>query len=471
MKNSNFETTVELSRFIRCLFDDSQLSFVLQRMANVLALDVGVLNRYFGNSISNAYNHRLGRFGSGLSIWNVFISIGQVWVWILAVPLFSHKGKWLGKDINCHVLIDGIQSKAELERWTALKAAVKEDIVFLTKVKNIAVPGFDIIGWKPLYGYKTDRYFLMVCRVCFFSFVPFLILSFKYKINFFNLLLRTINDLLYYRCVFSKIKSRYLVQDRNLGSTNAIRNFLFKHYGGIASCCVQKNIWQSSGTALYTDTDVLFAIGRRTGELVLSFDSRVEKTYAVGSMSMQNALLGRESAVSEREVLDILFVGSNTSTDLRRDWAANYEAIAWLVQIANACPHLKVGIKHHQNSIPDLNEAKITKGSRVIYINPDMNSYAQALDSRIVVSYASTLIYEMIGLGKDAYFLDPKGENTFINPFVSNNYIIKDVETLKERLAGDGTDKTGHFAWGQTADYCIPSLDVVRGISAVISPD
>ena len=42
-------------------------------------------------------------------------------------------------------------SKAELERWIALKTAVKEDIVFLTKVKNIAVPGFDIIGWKPLW--------------------------------------------------------------------------------------------------------------------------------------------------------------------------------------------------------------------------------------------------------------------------------------------------------------------------------
>ena len=119
----------------------------------------------------------------------------------------------------------------------------------------------------------------------------------------------------------------------------------------------------------------------------------------------------------------------------------------------------------------DLNEAKITKGSRVIYIDPDMNSYAQALDSRIVVSYASTLIYEMIGIGKDAYFLDPKGENTFINRFVSNNYIIKDVETLKERLAGDGTDETRHCTWGQTADYCIPSLDVVGGISAVISPE
>ncbi|MGC6497200.1 MAG: hypothetical protein ACON4I_04755 [Candidatus Puniceispirillaceae bacterium] len=369
------------------------------------------------------------------------------------------------------MLIDGIQSKAELERWIALKAALSDDIAFLTKANNIAVHGFNIVGWKPPFGYKIDGHFLMVCRVCFFSFVPFLILSFKYKINFFNLFLRAINDFLYYRSVFTKIKSRYLLQDRNLGSTNAIRNFLFKCSGGIASCCVQKNIWQCSGTALYTDVDILFSIGRRTGELLSSFDSRVEKVYAVGSMSMQNALLGRECAVSEREVLDVLFVGSNTSTDLRRDWSANYEAIDWLVQIANECPHLKVGIKHHKNSIPDLNEVKITKGSRVTYIDPDMNTYAQALDSRIVVSYASTLIYELIGIGKDAYFLDPKGDNTFINPFVSNNYIIEDVKTLKEHLAGDAKNNARYLAWGQTAEYCIPSLDVVRGITAVIKPD
>ena len=144
-----------------------------------------------------------------------------------------------------------------------------------------------------------------------------------------------------------------------------------------------------------------------------SFDSRVEKIYAVGSMSMQNALLSRESAVSEREVLDILFVGSNTSTDLRRDWAANYEAIAWLVQIANACPQLKVGIKHHQNC----SGLEARYGSRVIL----WARYEQLCAGSRLELWCLTplLIYEMISIGRTHIF-GARGENTFINRFVLN---------------------------------------------------
>lgn len=471
MQNLKFESVNVLFRFTESLFSDSKVSLALEGIANRLCLDILVLRRYFGNSISNAYNNKKGKFESDLSILSIVISIGQIFLVLLLVPVLSSAGNRPRKKVNCHVLVDGIQTNAELKRWSALKKTLNNDVVFLTKSDNISIPDFDVFAWKQLYGYKVDSRFLMVCRVCFCAFVPLLILSLRYKINFFHLLLRLINDFLYYSCIFSIINGKYLIQDRNLGSTNAVKNFLFKKFGGIASCCVQKNIWQSSGTALYTDIDIFFAIGKRTGELVLPFGSRLGKTYAVGSMSMQNALSGRENRESASQVLDVLFVGSNTATDLRRDWSANYEAIKWLVQLANEFPQMKFGIKHHQYSIPDPNEAIVTKGSRLIYIDPDCNSYTQALDSRIIVSYASTLIYEMIGIGKHAYFLDPRGENTFINSFVSNNHIINDVEKLKDCLLACELDDASRVLCEQGAAYCIPSLDVVRDIFAVISPD
>ncbi len=471
MKNLKFESVNDLFKFTESLFADTDFSLVLEGMANRLCLDFSVLQRYFGNSISNAYNHKLEKFESRLSILSIFLSIGQIFLMLLLVPVLSSAGNRPRKEVNCHVLVDGIQTNAELERWSALKKTLNNDIVFLTKSKNISVRDFEVFAWKQLYGYNVDGRFFMACRACFCAFVPLINLSFRYKINFFHLLLRLLNDFLYYSCIFAKIKGRYLIQDRNLGSTNAIKNFLFKKFGGTASCCVQKNIWQRSGTALYTDIDILFAIGKKTGELVLPFGSRLEKTYAVGSMSLQNALSGRENRKSVSEVLDVLFVGSNTATDLRRDWSANYEAIKWLVQLANEFPQMKFGIKHHKYSIPDSNEAMVTKGSRLIYVDSDFNSYTQALDSRIIVSYASTLIYEMIGIGKDAYFLDPRGENTFINSFVSNNHVIKSVEKLRDCLLACGLHGTSRVSHEHGSWYCIPHLDVVRDIFAVIGSE
>ena len=114
MRKLKFESAKDLFRFTESLLNDSSVLLVLQRLANSLCLDLSVLKRYFGNAISNAYDHKLGKFEFGLSRWSIVISIGQVFLFLLLVLVLSKKENLSGKGINCHVLVDGIQTNAEL---------------------------------------------------------------------------------------------------------------------------------------------------------------------------------------------------------------------------------------------------------------------------------------------------------------------------------------------------------------------
>ena len=91
-------------------------------------------------------------------------------------------------------------------------------------------------------------------------------------------------------------------------------------------------------------------------------------------------------------------------------------------------------MKHHPNNIADKDEREILKNSNVKYINPKLNSYKFIENTKIFLSFSSTMIIEVYGAGRTGYFVDPdKNNNVF---FEKNNSLRKirlsDLEELKK---------------------------------------
>ena len=91
-----------------------------------------------------------------------------------------------------------------------------------------------------------------------------------------------------------------------------------------------------------------------------------------------------------------------------------YESIRWLTHINKKYPKLRIGIKHHPSAGIDRFERDIIKDSGVELIDKNLESYKLVEDSKVCITYASTLGYESFLFKKCCLFLDPNNNNNFI---------------------------------------------------------
>ena len=71
-------------------------------------------------------------------------------------------------------------------------------------------------------------------------------------------------------------------------------------------------------------------------------------------------------------------------------------------------------IKHHGNFPHDAREAKIIRGSKIkleVFSNSINGSYANAFKSKVLCSFGSTMIFELLGHNRPGFFIDPNFEN------------------------------------------------------------
>ena len=217
-------------------------------------------------------------------------------------------------------------------------------------------------------------------------------------------------------------KAKYMIQDRNLGRTNALKNYLFKKFGGIASSCIQKNIVQHNEYALFYDTDIFFTYGNRTADDILDLGARIDKIIPVGSFAMESSHKNRarysNQSEAQEDVIDVLYIGINAVTSKKTNWDGYYESIKWLANLYKNEKTLNIAIKHHPSWVSDARELSITKNTHIKYIKETDDSYQVASQARVIITYGSSMGYELLGQGKNVFFIDPDEKNPFINKFV-----------------------------------------------------
>lgn len=115
--------------------------------------------------------------------------------------------------------------------------------------------------------------------------------------------------------------------------------------------------------------------------------------------------------------IDLLYLGINMGNCLKnrrffdrypeaqKDY---YEGFKWLVKLNKEHPELMICIKHHSGDYRperDTEELDIIKYSNIIYIDNTLNSFIFAEESKMCVSYCSSMILELNGYPRLARFI------------------------------------------------------------------
>lgn len=251
--------------------------------------------------------------------------------------------------------------------------------------------------------------------------------SLKNKFNF--LLFLNIILFSYFKnySIFSEYKSDVLIHDRIYLSC-PIRNSLFKKFGGKISVCVQHQLTEPI-ISLFNDIDLFLTFGseKSTKKILDKFGSNVKKIYAVGSPRLENYYYKSSSSFHFKEKIDILVIGVNFSgwyyanKNTRKNY---YKYCSYIRDISIRYPFLKIYVKHHTSHKEDIREIDIFKNSSVKFLDEKKNSYSFLKNSKLILSFSSTMIQETYGIKrKNVYFVDPEQNNLLF--FKDNSYLNK----------------------------------------------
>tara|TARA_B100001063_G_scaffold247388_1_gene294194 strand:- start:15773 stop:17140 length:1368 start_codon:yes stop_codon:yes gene_type:complete len=421
--------------------------------------------QYFKFKISNYFNMKEKKFGKELANKNLLLSCIKFLGFLFLTLIKSSSKPEKNKKYHFELLIDDIQSKDEIERWIPFEKEFKEEnTIFISRISQEHIQSRNIVFRPFLKGYSRAILSAKFLKLILEDLPKVIFLSLRLRLNLVFIYTHLLNDYFYFYSLFKNYSADYLIQDRNLGTANPIKNYLFKENGGKITSCLQKNIIEHNGTALFYDIDIFFTYGEKTGEEALNLGGRIDKIHPVGSASMNNAL---KVFPEEHELLyDVLFIGQNT-TSKRTDWDYYYQSIEWLIRLANESEGLKIAIKHHPTWRGDSREKDIIRNSEIIHVNKSENSYILGLQSKIVLTYGSSMLYEFMSLREDLYFLDPGKENPFINNFVySDDIVIDSYEKLRLKAQENKIPRIKDSI--DSKNYCRPNGDIPRKVINIL---
>lgn len=444
--------------------DDNGLSIFYSKRFGV---PEQVSKQYIKQRISRLYNMKNNSYERVLQNRSVILSSFKLLAYYIVVIFRS---KVVSSERSKYdIIIDDIQQLHELSRWNALEEEFSSNKTLF--VSKIHVPvdvcgGHNVYFQKPMSGYSAMVLRGIGVHLVFSDLFYLVKSSFRLGINLVQIHIHYLNDYLYYKTIFELFFASYLIQDRNLGRTNALKNYLFKQSGGVKTACIQKNIIQMNGNALYYDIDTLFTFGNRSADGLGGLGGSIGEIVPVGSFAMESAVHHLIEVDKKRNIdknaIDVLFIGINVVYSKRTDWSGYYEAVSWISRLSNEYPEHVVRIKHHATSSFDPYEHNLLAGSLVEYVDSDLNSYTSAAQSRIVVTFGSTMGYELIGFGHEVFFLDPLDNNPMVSDFLhEERRVIVDYGELSSLIKNGMNGLGGDI---NRLNYCIPSRDVSKSI-------
>lgn len=469
MKNT-FKLVKDLESRINLLISSNEGQLLVSYYVNRFNLPEHIVNQYLKQRIASNFNTRSEDFHDVMTLPYLFSSILKYIGFLFLAFFYSKKTKIESTSEIYDLLIDDIQHHNELERWRRLENEFgMGKVLFIARSKiDKAIKANDIVTRTALKDYDRSLLLNNTSNILIKDLWFFFQKSFKLNLNLVHLHTYFINDFLYYSSLFKLFKAKYMIQDRNLGRTNALKNYLFKLSGGKVTSCIQKNIAQHNGYALFYDIDIFFSYGDKTADDILDLGARIDHIFPIGSFAMDGSSIDlnhRENrSSSKRQSIDIMYIGINAITSDKTNWDGYYESIKWLATFSTKHNDKKIFIKHHPSWLPDEREFNIIKDTNIEYIEKTADSYEIASQSRLIITYGSSMGYELIGFGLDVIFVDPNNDNPFVNNFLysSDNVIYRydNFESILKNSETQGLRKSE----SQSMDYCHSSDDISRRI-------
>ena len=174
----------------------------------------------------------------------------------------------------------------------------------------------------------------------------------------------------------------------------------------------------------------------------MQLGSRIGESKPVGSLRVENFLNKSSKKFNYDKEIDILIFGVNLynwlyiNNESKKNY---YKFLNYIRILSDNYKDLKIVFKHHPNNIMDSKEVEIMKNSNVIYLDKKINSYSLIKNSKLFLSYSSTLIVETSGLLGKSYFVDPNNNNkVFFNESDNFNKIklvdFADIEKIVDTV-------------------------------------
>ena len=364
-------------------------------------------------------------------------------------------------------MIDNIGSELELNLFKNFELQEgAENILYLSEKRNLK--GKNIIFYNFMntgFNLKNITYYYQVIYLS-------LKLSLSSKINFVYLFLSFLKEYYYYENFFLINNADFLLTHKHYETSN-IKYFFFKKYGGRTYATIQKNISTTNSNSFFYYADYNFAFSEKVKIPKSDRLNFIKKNISTGSFFMENLYFNKSNnfLTSEIDKFDILYIGGNDlyPRSTYDSWIGHNKIyqihLEWLKQASIEYPKLKFGFKHRQNNIDNFEE-KILEDSNVRIINKKYNSYDVAKNSKLVLSFASTMIIELLTLGIKSFYLNPGFKNRqFLYDIKDSKKIsIPDYSTLKECIINlDLNNQVNKY------EFCVNSSNVTKKIVSYLN--
>lgn len=409
-KNSFLFETDELIKIIDKFIDQDNLVNLFNHFYYAYGLPKEVTKRKFKRFIATSYIYKKSSFNNKLRLKSLPRSMLTYGALFYAC-FFTKKSK---KSNNYQLIIDDLWSPVELARLEKLVNLFgKENVLCIARSKEVRkeFSEYNIYLKSFFKDFNKIELYKSLYKEFFSGIWIVLFASLKTRVNLFGMSLQIINSYLSYKSLFDENKANYFIQPWHY-DTNPVKNYLFKNSGGLHTATIQKNIVEADLMFAYTDIDTLFSFGNSGFQRLLEYGGEIAEVFPVGSLFMEYYWFKKPSNVQIQ--YDILFLGINVSNALDRidkyeGWADDYySSFHWLVKIKKQNPSLKIGIKHHASAgAEDPIENDILKNTGITIINKNINSYFLSFSSKCVVTYGSTMGYEMMAHNVPSLFIDP----------------------------------------------------------------
>lgn len=411
-------------------------------LSSILDIPRDVIKFEFKKYLSLNYNFKENKFNKNkLKIQNLKLrwllpSIFYYYLNLIIFYLFSENFKHKKK---IQILFDEVFSEVELERAEIfLKKTKSFKIVSKIKKKNKNIINYlQYVKFSKNYLYKNFYNFLI--KIPYHVFLS----SLKDSVNYFPFYDYAMKKNIKYETLFQQYRSNILIQERPY-STSAIKNYLFKKYGGKKTCCFQRILFHLANTSFFINTDILFSLGKMSAKSLSLTGAKIGQIKPLGSYTYFSKWINSKKIKTKK--YDIIYLNGNNvpAYGLNNRFLKNYYTqLNWLRKISLKNPKLKILMKHHRNNVfHDPEELKILKDTNIVRLSgetyPDKynNSYGYAINAKLRLTWCSTMAYELIGHNHECYFLDPNHENLeFLQNYDFNKkYRIKNFYDFEKKI-------------------------------------
>ncbi len=469
-KKKVYDIVKDLVNFINVYIKKNQiLKKLFYDLSLILNVPKEILEKRSKQILFKSYEFEKKRFNTNYNLINVFydfIFLICFLIIFLINGLIYKKNKRKKVDLIC----DNIYTKNDFNRHKYFSNYFNSILLIGYKNLDFKHKKTEFINIRKDFFKYTDFSFTKRIFLIFFIFKIFLY-SIFFRMNLIYIFRFLIYDFIKYKRLYSEYDGKYYFNYR-FYDTNVLQNYLFKKNGGLKTSCFQKNICTLS-LSCFVYSDIFFSLGNYQGEICNKLGGEIKFFKPVGSFVMENNWFKRKKDFSKIPNIDILILGINAPWPrgcINNDYHNSYykKFLPWIKKISSDFPNKKIFYKHHNDFLGDSRETNILSDSNIEIIIGDKSinsSYAWAFKSKIVLSFASTMIVELLGNNKEAYFIDPDGINDQWYYGINNikRYRINTYNNLKKIIKRKYKKK--NISIKNRNFYCLNSKNTKKNIS------